>query len=170
MFDRLPTSRSLACGHIRRAGGFGLIELMIAVMIIAIIGAIAIPRLSRGSASPADRLLVQSLSVLRNALDRYQLENDGVYPTAANLSAALLQYNDGAGPGVTYSATRDAAHPYGPYLSAVPPLPVGTRRGGIGIATLDAVGVGWIYTEGSGTITPNTTTEADARGVLYNTY
>jgi prepilin-type N-terminal cleavage/methylation domain-containing protein len=169
MLARLPTSRSLACGTCR-TGGFGLIELLIAVMLIAIIGAIAIPRLSLGSASPADRLLIQSLSVLRNALDRYQLENNGVYPTAANLSAALLQYNDGAGPGATYSATRDAAHPYGPYLSAVPPLPVGTRKGRTGIAATDGFGVGWIYTEGSGAISANTTTEADARGVLYNTY
>jgi general secretion pathway protein G len=182
MFARLPASQSLvsaaaairvgptlAAGH-SRAKAFSLIELVIVIVIIAIIGAIAIPRMSRGAAGAADSALIQDLSVLRSALDLYQTENNGVYPTAASLPTALLQYNDGAGAAATYSATRDATHIFGPYLRAVPPLPVGARKGGTTIATADAPGVGWIYTELSGAINANTTTEADARGVPYNTY
>jgi general secretion pathway protein G len=157
-------------GRVHRNGGFSLIELVIVVVIIAIIGAIAIPRMSRGAAGAADSALIQNLSVLRSALDLYQTENNGVYPTVANMPNALLQYNDGAGSTATYSATKDATHIYGPYLRGVPPLPVGARKGGTGIATADAAGVGWIYNAATGALNANTTTEADAKGVLYNTY
>src|SRR5437879_4245392 len=159
--------------HTRRAlrrQGFSLIELVIVVVIIAIIGAIAIPRMSRGAAGAADSALIQNLSVLRSGLDLYQTENNGVYPAIGSMPNALLQYNDGAGASATYSATKDATHIYGPYLRAVPPLPVGARKGGTGIAAADAAGVGWIYNASTGAVNANTTTEADAKGVLYNTY
>ena len=53
----------------------------------------------------------------------------------------------------------------------MPALPVGTtRKGSSGIAAADAIGIGWIYTAGTGAINANTTTEVDAKGVFYNTY
>src|SRR5436309_15949531 len=81
----------------RRGAGFSLIELVIVVVIIAIIGAIAIPKMSRGAAGAADSALIQNLSVLRSALDLYQTEHSGNYPTAANVTNALLLYTDDAG-------------------------------------------------------------------------
>lgn len=153
---------------IRNRLGFSLIELVIVVVIIAIIGAIAIPKMSRGAAGAGDSALIQDLSVLRSALDLYQTENGGNYPSAANLPLALTGYNDGTNSAPV--ATKDATHIYGPYLRSVPALPVGAAKGSTGIAALTGIGVGWIYTAASGTITANTTTEADAKGVLYNTY
>ena len=75
--------------------GFSLIELVIVVVIIAIIGAIAIPKMSRGAAGANDSALIQDLSVLRSALDLYQTENGGNYPAATNINLALTGYNDG---------------------------------------------------------------------------
>jgi general secretion pathway protein G len=145
-----------------------LIELVIVVVIIAIIGAIAIPKMSRGAQGAGDSALIQDLSVLRSALDLYQTENGGTYPAAGNVTNALLQYNDGLG---NLSATKTGNFVYGPYLRSVPSLPVGTtRKGSNGIAAADAAGIGWIYTAATGAINANTTTEADAKGVLYNTY
>src|SRR5438477_8520494 len=124
--------------------GFSLIELVIVVVIIAIIGAIAIPKMSRGAAGASDSSLIQDLAVLRSALDLYATENGGTYPTAANVTSALLTYSDGSG---GLAAAKDATHIYGPYLRSVPALPVGTtRKGQNGIAAADAVAVGWIYT------------------------
>src|SRR6478609_3916616 len=103
---------------------FSLIELVIVVVIIAIIGAIAIPKMSRGAAGAGDAALSQDLSVLRSALDLYQAENGGTYPTTANVYNALTQYNDGSG---NLSATKTGAYIYGPYLRSVPSLPVGAK-------------------------------------------
>lgn len=152
-------------GAIRR--GFSLIELVIVVVIIGIIGAIAIPRLSRGAEGAADSALTGNLAVLRNAIDLYQTEHGGTFPTTGDIVNQLTQYTDDAG---ATSATKTGAFIYGPYLRAVPPLPVGTKKGSVGIAAADAAGIGWIYDAATGSIRANTTTEADAKGKLYSAY
>ena len=148
--------------------GFSLIELVIVVVIIAIIGAIAIPRMSRGAAGAADSALVGTLSVLRGALDLYQTEHGGAYPTAANVEAALTSYTDEAG---NTNASKTAVFVYGPYLRKLPPLPVGAKKGKLNIAAADGASVGWIYDAASGNIAANCAAgEADARGVDYKDY
>ena len=146
---------------------FRSIELVIVVVIIAIIGAIAIPKMSRGASGAGDSALMQDLSVLRTALDAFQAENGGAYPAADKVANSLLQYNDGSG---NLSLTPDATHIYGPYLRGIPPLPVGARKSCSGIAAADAATVGWLYDAPTGKITANTTTEADAAGGLYLNY
>jgi len=153
------------------ARGFSLIELVIVVVIIAIIGAIAIPRLSRGAAGAADSSLIGNLRVLRSAVDLYASEHGGAYPGAATITAQLTQYTDDTG---ATSATKDATHIYGPYLRAIPALPVGAKKGSNGIAAATAAGVGWLYDATNGTVKANTTdsapVEADAKGTMYSAY
>ena len=36
--------------------------------------------------------------------------------------------------------------------------------------TVGTAGFGWVYDAATGKVSPNTTTEADAKGVAYNTY
>ena len=71
----------------RRA--FSLIELVIVVVILGIIRAIAIPRMSRGAVGAADSGAISDLAVLRSAIDLYQAEHDGTYPALAKPSARL---------------------------------------------------------------------------------
>ena len=150
----------------RRLSAFSLIELVIVVVIIGIISAIAIPRLSRGSAGAADNALRGNLAVLRSAVELFAAEHDGIYPDATTFEAQLTGKTDITGaPGAT------AAHIYGPYLREIPPLPVGTtRKGSSGVADSDAAGVGWIYDGTTHEVRANTTTEKDAKGVLYSDY
>jgi len=149
--------------------GFSLIELVIVVVIIAIIGAIAIPRMSRGAAGAADSALIGNLKVLRSAIDLYANEHGGAFPSATNATfiSQLTTYTDDTG---ATSTTKDTTHIYGPYLRSIPTLPVGTAKGQSAIGAAAGTGIGWIYDSTAGTIKAATTTEADVKGIAYNTY
>jgi prepilin-type N-terminal cleavage/methylation domain-containing protein len=152
--------------HDKRRGGFSLLELVIVVAIVAILAAIAIPRMSRGSAGAADSALSANLAILRNGIDVYAAEHGGTFPTATDIADQLTQYTDYFGD----AGAKDPNRIYGPYVREIPPLPVGNNKGNTGIAAAPAGGVGWIYTQSSGDISANTTTEADATGKLYSNY
>jgi len=148
--------------------GFSLIELVIVVVIIGIIAAIAIPRMSRGAAGASDSALQGNLAMLRNAIDLFHTEHGATYPTEALINTQLVQFTNDAS---AVSATRTATHIYGPYLRAVPSLPVGAKKGNTVIAAADAATIGWLYVEATGAISANTAAgELDARGKAYNTY
>ncbi|MFO0830273.1 MAG: prepilin-type N-terminal cleavage/methylation domain-containing protein [Phycisphaerales bacterium] len=162
----MKSARSL----VRR--GFSLIELVIVIVIIGIIAAIAIPRMSRVAEGANDSALKANLNVLRSAIDLYHTEHEGLYPSEADVVNQLTTYTNIGG---TSQASADSTHIYGPYLSVVPPLPVNCAvKGQTGIANATGATIGWIYdlaADGrSYTIKANTTTEADAKGVAYNTY
>ena len=148
--------------------GFSLIELVIVVVIIGIIAAIAVPRMSRGAAGAGDSALVGDLATLRNAMDLFQTEHGGTYPTdATTIANQLMGFSDDSGA----VAAKDATHIYGPYIRAIPTLPVGARKGQNGFAAADAATVGWIYDSTAHTITANCKpAEVDARGIQYNAY
>lgn len=154
---------------LRSRRGFSLIELVIVVVIIGIIAAIAVPRMSRGAAGAADSSLSANLAVLRNAIELFQAEHGGAYPKFADLPNALIQYSDVTAS--TFSATKTASCIYGPYMRAVPVLPVGADKGKNTFTATLAAGSGWVYVEATGTVSANCPdSEVDARGVKYNTY
>jgi len=153
--------------------GFSLIELVIVVVIIGIIGAIAVPRMSRGAKGAADSAVTANLTVLRSALDLYATEHGGSFPTAANMPNALLQYTDG-----TSAATpgaKSATNIYGPYIRAIPKLPVGANKGlatfGTTAPTATATVHGWYYDDATGTVKANCKdSEVDDATIKYNAY
>jgi len=152
----------------RLNGAFSLIELVIVIAIIAIIAAIGIPRLSRGTRGAADSALYGDLAVLRNAIDLFKAEHGDTDPNTTTIANQLTQYSDYSGEAQT---TKDTTHFYGPYIRKIPPLPVGARKDSTGIAAIDGAGVGWIYTESTGSIKANTTAdEIDDAGKKYNEY
>jgi prepilin-type N-terminal cleavage/methylation domain-containing protein len=148
--------------------GFSLLEVVIVVAIIAILAAIGIPRMSRGSRGANDSALSGNLAVLRNAIDLYAAEHGGSFPALATFEAQMTQYTDVSG---TSSLAREAPYIYGPYIRAIPTLPVGTRKGQKGVADADAPTVGWIYDATKGTIKANGLLgDADEAGKAYDTY
>ncbi|MEL7474011.1 MAG: prepilin-type N-terminal cleavage/methylation domain-containing protein [Planctomycetota bacterium] len=132
--------------------GFSLIELVVVVVILGLVAAIAIPRTSRGAAGAAESAQAADIATLRNAIEMYKTEHGGTLPAAATFEAQLTQYTNDAG---GTSATPSGTHIYGPYLSAIPPQKIGSRKGENGVATADAATVGWIYNETTGVITVN---------------
>lgn len=148
--------------------GFSLIELVIVVVILGIIGAVAIPRMSRGAEGASESALVSNLATLRGAIELYAAEHGNTFPSAATFNDELLLYTNAAG---GTSATKTGAFIYGPYLRAVPALPVGTKQGNAGVAAADAAGVGWIYDETTGAITANCAdAEVNGTGKQWNDF
>ena len=158
----------------RKRRGFSLLELVIVVVIIGIIAAIAIPRMSRGTAGASDSAVAGDLAVLRNAIDLFAAEHGGKFPTLANVEDQLTQYTDDSNTTAPV-ATKDNDHIYGPYLREVPPLPVGTNKGKTTFTDTapgdTAADAGWYYDEDTGEIRANcTNSETDEAGNQYNQY
>lgn len=158
----------MVLSHRSRSRAFSLVELVIVIVIIGIIGAIAIPRMSRGAAGAADSSLTANLSILRNAINLYEAEHGGKFPTIVDFVNQMTTYSDDQG---NVNATKTDPYLYGPYLRAIPPLPVGAKKGSTSVAAADGAGVGWIYDVTTGKVKANCPdAEVDARGVKYNTY
>ncbi len=151
--------------------GFSLVELVIVIVIIGVIAAIAVPRISRGAAGAGAAGLRGDIYVLRNAIDLYAAEHNGVYPAVLTFSDQLTLYTDDIG---GTNATKDATHIYGPYLVAVPALKVGAGanngKGKSAVGAVAASATGWIYIVGTGKITANSGTATDDSGDLFTTY
>jgi prepilin-type N-terminal cleavage/methylation domain-containing protein len=148
-----------------------LIELVVVVVIIAIIAAITIPRMSHGAAGPHDSAVIQDLTAMRSALDLYAQEHGGTYPstTPATLLLQLTTYTDVSG---NTARAKDRTHIYGPYLKAVPSLPVGTNKGLNTITGRGPAGTGtfgWYY-DGTSMWANDPSTDMDVTGTAYNTY
>jgi prepilin-type N-terminal cleavage/methylation domain-containing protein len=156
----------------QRKKAFSLVELVIVIVIIGIIAAIAVPRISRGAKGASDSAIRADLTLLRNAIDLYAAEHNGNFPTIAKFTEQVTTYTNVAGDDV---ATKDATHIFGPYLKAVPGLPVagvgttGGKVGDKGVAAADAANIGWLYTAATGNIASNTGTAADEAGLVYAT-
>lgn len=154
----------------KKQDAFSLIELVIVVVIIGIIAAIAIPKMSKGSAGAAESALAGDMNLWRQAMDMYQNEHGGVYPDITNVVNQLTQYtnSDGTVQGAKNTATGVV---YGPYMRAIPPLPVGPAavKGSTAILGTAGASNGWIY-DGAGNITPNTGSSTDSSGKVFSSY
>ena len=124
---------------IRQVGGFSLLELVIVVVIMGIIAAIAIPRMSRASKSAGEAAVESNLAVLQNAIEQYAAEHDGTYPTVADFEKQLT------------AKIGD----YGPYLRKIPEMTTGDNKGSTKVAAAAAKDVAWIYDADTGEITAN---------------
>lgn len=151
---------------LRSRRGFSLIELVIVVLILGIIAAIAVPRMSRGAKGAQESSVASDLAALRNAIDLYYTEH-GSYPLVAKFEAQLTTFTDDGG---TPNATKTGAYIYGPYIRAIPALPVGTEKGAKTVAAAAAATVGWVYNETDGTIKANTGVLTDESGKLFTDY
>jgi len=122
-----------------RKKGFSLVELVVVVLILGIIAAIAAPKMFNTANDARTNATKQSLVVVRDAIELYRAQN-GTYPTAANLTTALMPFLNGPFPVVQVGANQNATV-------------VQTTQSPI--AAPEAGGAGWAYNETTGNIVVN---------------
>lgn len=149
---------------------FSLVELVIVIVIIGVIGAIAIPRTTRGANNAGSSALKANLQVLRNAVELYRAEHEGKLPTVDDFEDQMLKYSNIAGDTFGTSPDTSTGVIYGPYLAAIPELPVGDEKGSTAIAAAAGAGVAWVYDASNGSITANTGAATDQDGNTYSSY
>jgi len=137
-----------------RRGAFSLIELVIVVVIMGIIAAIAVPRLSSAADNAAANAVIHDQAALQRSIDLYTQEHGGVQPDvgAGTLKVFTLRllgksFEDGK---------LDADGYLGPYLHGIPTNKIN------GLATIRMDGVaagantaGWRYTSATALIEPD---------------
>jgi type II secretory pathway pseudopilin PulG len=152
---------------------FSLVELVIVVVIIGVITAIAVPRLSRSAMVAEEAALIRNLRTLRDCIDFYQADHAGLLPKKkADFVDQLTKYTDISGGA---SDTKVGAYVLGPYLRIMPALPLGKMKGDSrvtdGAKPGDKNDGGWWYNEVTGEIRANLKNdETDESGKPYNEY
>ncbi len=133
--------------------GLTLIELVVVVMILGILVAIAAPRMVGVVGNATDNSARQTLSVMRDAIDRYATENGGSFPPAASLSTDLEDYLRGG----------------------LPNSPVGTKDATVKADNSDPLApaaddtTGWMYNQSTGEVILNCTDVLkDGSGLTYS--
>lgn len=167
---------------------FSLVELVIVIVILGIIAAVAIPRISSGSRNAGESALRADLASLRNAIDWYYGEHNNKFPAAvgdgtnaADTEGAfinqLTMYSNATG---TVSADKDPLFPYGPYIrgGGFPKAPIGDNKGKATVTVVNQAtpltstpgdGKGWVYNTQTGEVIVNTDDTAND-GTTYDTW
>jgi general secretion pathway protein G len=130
--------------------GFTLVELVVVVMILGILAAVAAPKLLGTSGTATDNGLRQTLSVVRDAIERYAAENNGSFPDAS-------------------FTTQIAPYIRGPF----PTCPVGAKDATVATGTTNAVSgaQSWRYNTSTGEFMVNSSaTDNSTPAVAYSTY
>jgi general secretion pathway protein G len=180
MFDALASFSSVASRR-RPTRGFTLVEILIVVVILGILAAIVVPKLSNASQVARENTLQDDIRFLRTQITVYSAQHHDVCPgypggntasspTAADMLAQLTTYTDEIG---NTSTTGSTIFCYGPYLSRMPDNPVNslstvTIVAGTGALTPDGTS-GWLYQPLTGAILPNLL-GADSTGEDFSSY
>lgn len=123
----------------KRCWAFTLIELIVVVLILGILATVALPKFIGQSDSAKINGTLQSLSVLRTAIDTYRVNNTS-YPTAANLPTALTSYLRTT----TFPSVACGANLNNTIVATANSPP-----------TVTAGGAGWVYNSTTGEISIN---------------
>lgn len=157
----------------RAARGFTLLELTMVALIIGVVSALAVPRLSRAGRNADIAAQHEDWSRVQRQIEFYATEHGGTYPgaagdgvNAANTAAAFVaQMTRFTAADGRANTTLAAPYIYGPYLrGGLPPLKLGPHAGRSAVyvvtgATVPgyqaARPVGWVYNATTGEIIPN---------------
>lgn len=162
-----------------RSRAFTLVEILIVVVILGILAAIAVPKLSNASQMARESTLKDDCRFLRTQIIVYQNQHNGVYPgypagnpaqtpTEADFLAQLTSYTDDTG---NTSSNPSTVFKNGPYLTRMPENPINSLTSvkiiaPAGTMTPDG-STGWVYQPVTGAIVPNLVgTDSDSKSFV----
>jgi len=90
-----------------KRSAFSLVELVVVVLIIGILAAVAAPRMFNTASDARDNATRASLGIIRDSIELHRAQN-GSYPPAASLAAALRPFISGMFPRVQTSQVPSA--------------------------------------------------------------
>ena len=135
-----------------RRPAFSMMELVIVMVIMGILAAIAIPRISTAVERAKAEAVEASLSQVRNSIEVYKAEHEGRIPDK-QFVAQMTQYSNVQG---TTDTSLSPKFPLGPYLREIPKNPY---SGSIAVRFLMTAGpiqaagsknLGWTYNTATG--------------------
>lgn len=148
-----------------RCSGFSLVELVIVVVIIGVVAAIVVPRVSGASERSKQSALAGNLAMIQACIDRYTAEHQGLTPSqkadgsedsdSTNFIARLTQTTD-------VSGTLSSTGIFGPYLRAFPVNPY--TRGATLLISATVTGGDYKYDPTTGKISADQITATVAGG------
>ena len=134
--------------------GFTLVEIVIVVIILGILAGVVIPQFSSASQDSRNGALKSQLQEVRSAIQAYRMQHMDQWPDLSSNNWTPLTTQTNAQGGTTGPIL------YGPYL--INP-PINVLSGGSTVSTSAAVGVDWVWSPATGTITA-----LDAQGNSFN--
>lgn len=78
-----------------KAKGFTLVEILIVVVILGILAAIVVPQFTNAANEARVGNIATQVSTIENQLELYAAQNNGTYPTVAELNAAAANGETG---------------------------------------------------------------------------
>ncbi len=150
----------------KKRAGFTLVELVVVVVVIGILAAIAAPKFMNISKDATDNAGRQSLSAVRDAIENYAAQNDGLYPGSGGtdegvVKTAIAGYLRGPFPAC---AIKDGSRD----RSGVEVVDAGTVLSGNGVASPSTEKM-WKYDSSTGELIINYSAN-DSNALPYDEY
>lgn len=98
--------------------GFTVMEIFIVIVILCIVAAVAVPRMSQASAENRVSNLVGRLQLVRSQIELYKIQHAGLLPGQKTVGGDITQADF-----IAAMTRRNTVDGYGPYIKEMPENP-----------------------------------------------